>query len=50
VGRNQQAARIVTSIATHDPDRAESILERWVTDPVLRQQGEQAIAQSRENR
>jgi hypothetical protein len=48
--RNQQAARIVTSIATHDPDRAESILERWVTDPVLRQQGEQAIAQSRENR
>jgi hypothetical protein len=46
--RNRQASQIVMAIASHDPDRAETVLERWVTDPALKQLGEDAIAQGRE--
>jgi hypothetical protein len=46
--RNQQVGRLVAEVAMRDPERAEAYLEDWITDPVLRAQGEQAIEDARE--
>jgi hypothetical protein len=45
--RGQQVARLVVMIAAEDPERAQSMLEKWVEDPRLRAQGESAIESAR---
>jgi hypothetical protein len=48
--RDQQVTRLVASIAAEDPDRAESMLEKWIDDAPLRQQGERMIESARRAR
>ncbi len=46
IARQEAVGRAIVQIGQRDPREARQLMERWITDPVLRQQTEQSLARS----
>ena len=44
---DQQVSLLVRNVAQDDPDYAESMMEDWISNPLLRTQAEQLIEDAR---
>ncbi len=45
--RQSQAVAVARSIARHDPERAQALVDEWITEPMPRQLAEAAIEEAR---